>query len=233
MNRRHPLYIVGFMVAVAAAFGAAVTGLRLGTAEVLRRNQALLREKALVAVFDLGDPQALSKAEIHRLVTAQVRVAGRVRDPVTGWETELLTAGDAAGAAPPRAYAFAFRGLGFWAPIEGLLALTPDLERSVGLVIVQHSETPGLGGRIAEPLFTEQFRRGLDLRPGAEPQRTLVLAATPPPPGSPLAGRTLEAISGATQTCMAMERILNEQLAAFRRAMAAGVATPQPPAQGR
>ena len=49
-----PLYIVGFMVAIAAIFGGGVSGIYLGSAGILERNSAFLRQRALVDVFGLG-----------------------------------------------------------------------------------------------------------------------------------------------------------------------------------
>lgn len=37
-------------------------------------------------------------------------------------------------------------------------ALKPDLPEITGVVFLWHSETPGLGGLIAEPQFRRQFR---------------------------------------------------------------------------
>jgi Na+-transporting NADH:ubiquinone oxidoreductase subunit C len=38
------------------------------------------------------------------------------------------------------------------------LALSPDKTKISGMAIISHSETPGLGGRIAENWFLKQFR---------------------------------------------------------------------------
>lgn len=222
MNLKHPVYIVSFMVLWAALFGAAVTGLHIGTKGILRRNEALLRERALVSVFALGDVTRLSQAQIHDLVAHQIVTERRVRDPQTGWETELIEAYADPGRSRPVGHAFRFRGLGFWAPIEGILALTPEGDRTLGLVILRHSETPGLGGRVEEPVFTDQFRRGLQARAAGTDARILALGTAPPNPAAPDYDRTIQAITGATQTSVAVERMLNDYLARFNRAMAAG-----------
>ena len=46
-----------------------------------------------------------------------------------------------------------FSGSGLWGTITGVLALDAGLERIVGLDIISHNETPGLGGRIDEDWF--------------------------------------------------------------------------------
>jgi Na+-transporting NADH:ubiquinone oxidoreductase subunit C len=220
MNTRHPAYVIGFMVLAAGVFGAAVTGLTLLTRPVVERNRVMVRQKALLRLFRLADPQTLSPAAVADLVHRRIDDSSRLRDPVTGWDTPLIRAYSDDARSQLIGYAFEFRGLGFWAPISGLLAVTADRDKTIGLVILSHTETPGLGGRIAEPVFTDQFARGLQIEPEAG-KLLLYLAMNPPEAGSPGYGRSVMAITGATQTCFAMERILTDYLTRFHRAMTA------------
>jgi Na+-transporting NADH:ubiquinone oxidoreductase subunit C len=212
-----PWFIVTFMVAIALVFGSGVTGIYLGSADLLQRNTEFLRQRALISVFDFGDPARLGKAAVAALVTAQVVDGERCTDPQSGASFELIKAYTAADREQLKAYGFRFRGLGFWGPVEGILAVSPDLSRTVGFVVLDQSETPGLGGRIAEPVFTEQFRRGITVSPNPKGPYLRMGSGGPPDPE----GRQVDAITGATQTSMAMERVLNEQLGIFQRAMAA------------
>lgn len=212
-----PWFIVGFMAAIALVFGSGVTGIYLGAAGLLQRNTEFLRQRALVAVFDYGDPARMAKADVAALVTSQVVFGERCTDPETGAGIELIKAYADPGRTELKAYGFQFRGLAFWGPVQAILAVTPDLTRTVGLVVLEQSETPGLGGRIEEPVFTDQFREGVTVAPnGSGPFLRMASAGTPDPDG-----RQVDAITGATQTCMALERILNQQLGVFHRAMAA------------
>jgi len=211
-----PWFIVGFMAAVALVFGSGVTGIYLGAAGLLQRNTEFLRQRALVSVFGYGDPRSMTKPEVSALVTAQVVAGERCTDPETGASFELIKAYADAGRTELKAYGFQFRGLAFWGPVQAILAVTPDLTRTVGLVVLEQSETPGLGGRIEEPVFTDQFRAGITVAPnGPGPFIRMASAGTPDPDG-----RQVDAITGATQTCMALERVLNQQLGVFHRAMA-------------
>jgi Na+-transporting NADH:ubiquinone oxidoreductase subunit C len=157
----------------------------------------------------------MSKRQVLELVKQRIDRSETIRDPETGWETTLIKAYETDAHRRLIGYGFSFRGLGFWAPIEGILAVTPDMSETIGIKIVQQSETPGLGGRITEPVFTEQFRKGVLVSP-REGGDTIVVGADGG--DNP---RHVDAITGATQTSMAMERILNEALARFQRAMAA------------
>lgn len=53
--------------------------------------------------------------------------------------------------------AFKTTGKGFEGPIKMALGLSPDYSKLVGVRVLQMSETPGLGSRIQEPGFTDQF----------------------------------------------------------------------------
>jgi len=53
-------------------------------------------------------------------------------------------------------YAFIAIGKGYGGDINILVGLE-DAETIRGITIISHEETPGLGSRIAEPFFTEQF----------------------------------------------------------------------------
>ena len=182
-NTRSPAYVVLYAALTSAVFTGAIMTLHTATAQRVERNEKLARYRALVDVFNLGDPVAMADQQIIDLVNR--RVAGnadealpndlrrrpiRLTDPADGSEipvwiayaTDLPPDAAPAIAADPNisAYAFPISGVGFWATIDGILAVTPDLRQDVGVVFVSHSETPGLGGRIAtERAWREQFAK--------------------------------------------------------------------------
>ncbi|MBD3237377.1 MAG: hypothetical protein GF330_11775, partial [Candidatus Eisenbacteria bacterium] len=193
---KSPAYVIAYAAIISAAFTFAIMALHVASQDQVRANEKLLEQKAIVDLFGLGDVERLSGAEIADLV--HERVAGyvdpdappsdrrrepiRLRDPRSGAPVTLLVAFEEALPAdqpPPifdreriRGYAVRIGGQGFWAPIEGWLALQPDLTETQGIVFLKHSETPGLGGRITEDAFRDQFRpagrandRGLVLLP--------------------------------------------------------------------
>ena len=70
--------------------------------------------------------------------------------------------------------------------------------------------------------FQEQFAE-LDITPPKRGEKYLYIERERPAnEADPRYGRTVEAITGATQTSMAVGRFLNANLEQFRRAMAAG-----------
>ena len=54
-------------------------------------------------------------------------------------------------------YALPYEGSGLWGPIRGIMAMNPDLKEIAGLTIMEQEETPGLGSRIAEDEYLEDF----------------------------------------------------------------------------
>lgn len=93
-------------------------------------------------------------------------------------------------------YVFPFTGTGLWGSISGYIALSPDFSQILGIDFVAHSETPGLGGRIDEDWFKEQFR-GLEVNA----ENTVLF--------TPAEGGTIDAITGATLTSDSVRKIVN------------------------
>ncbi|MBS3736858.1 MAG: RnfABCDGE type electron transport complex subunit G [Candidatus Bipolaricaulota bacterium] len=95
---------------------------------------------------------------------------------------------------------FEISGSGFQGPITAIISLKPDLETIVGLEILDHQETPGLGARITDEDFLRQFN-GKIVRPE-------ILVVTD-------AGdeeNKVDAITGATRTSKAIQGIINDTL---------------------
>ena len=99
-------------------------------------------------------------------------------------------------------------GPGLWGPIEGFLSLESDRRTIRGLTFPVQEETPGLGGEIGSAWFTDQFKGKtivLDGRPGIKIVRG----------GGGLAANEVDAITGATMTCNAVEALLNTAIERF------------------
>lgn len=205
------------MMLAAAVFSALITGVYLSQEKTLERNRNLMEQRSLVDVFDLGTSEEMTEQEISRAVEERLDRSTTITDPETGWETTLYKAYDSEAKQSIQAYGFQFRGLGFWAPIIGVLAINPAMDRTVGLTILEQAETPGLGGRITGAEFRRQFEQGLHLTPPDSGEKWLIFTPTPPETSGPT--RHVEAITGATQTCNALERILNTHIPRFFRAM--------------
>ncbi len=106
--------------------------------------------------------------------------------------------------------AFAFEGQGLWGPIEGFLALEPGLATVRGVTFHKQEETPGLGGEIGAEWFREQFRGksiGEDGAPGIRIKKG----------GGASGPSEVDAITGATMTCVKVEKMLSLLMARILR----------------
>jgi Na+-transporting NADH:ubiquinone oxidoreductase subunit C len=88
--------------------------------------------------------------------------------------------------------------------MSGYAAVDDSGSVLLGMDLPTHSETPGLGGRISEPWFKEQFRN-----------LPLTEAGTDPFVFKPAPGGNIDAITGATQTSEAVRKLLTEDIARF------------------
>jgi len=229
---KNPWYVIGFAAIVSGLFTMAIMALHVASEPIVQANQRLLTERAIVELFGLDEGRELTDAEVTGLIDA--RVAG-LGEPISletdGESVRILIAYESQKPAEidpldktgVLAYAFPIRGVGFWAMIDGWLAVTPNGTRAVGVVFLSHQETPGLGGRITEKAFRSQFK-GLTVTPPPPGMQYVYIGRTAPEPASPQAARHVDAITGATGTSTAVETFVNDDLARFRRiATAAGL----------
>lgn len=107
-----------------------------------------------------------------------------------------------------KGYAFPVSGPGVWGTINAYAAITPDYKQLLGIAFIKHDETPGLGGRIEEEIYLEQFQ-GLDLTTSTG---GVYVVNNPAPNGN------IDAIAGATLTSNAVAKLLNEDIDSFIQA---------------
>ncbi len=228
LNTKNPTYVILYAAVISAMFTAAIMTLHASTEHIVKRNEQLARMSALVSVFELAKTPEPSDARIEELYNIHIRkVEGDLIDPESGvnfnhpTDPRLQTykAYDADPDAGGRlvGYAMPIWGIGFWARIDGILAVTPDMNKSLGAVFLAHQETPGLGGRITEENFAEQFE-GLDISPPIEADQIIYITKSPPDEGESAYGRHVDAITGATGTSTAVEAFVDTRLRQFRRA---------------
>jgi Na+-transporting NADH:ubiquinone oxidoreductase subunit C len=103
-------------------------------------------------------------------------------------------------------YAVPINGAGLWGSITGYVGLNKDYTEIIGIEFVTQSETPGLGGRISENSYKDQYR-GIDIS-----GKTDNFIISSPQPDS-----NVDAIAGATQTSAAVVKIVNENIKLFFR----------------
>ncbi|MDD2240406.1 MAG: FMN-binding protein [Kiritimatiellae bacterium] len=203
MNKKSPVYVLGFMAAICAVFGTGIAIVNYSTQGLLARNATLHRNRVLCRAFDL--PVEGTSAEAYQAaVDAHLAMAdvGPAADGRTRY-TEIGPGRNSVG--------YTFGGMGFWDRIKGIVVLSPDLQSIRNIQFFDQKETPGLGARIEEPWFTEQFK-GLQIDWDNPRGDRIVVGATPDPDPK----NRVDAITGATQTSMALMRFLNDELAQIR-----------------
>ncbi|MBN1269891.1 MAG: FMN-binding protein [Kiritimatiellae bacterium] len=204
MNTKSPAYVLGFMVAVCVVFGAGISVVHYATQGLLQANEQLVRNRAICRAFML-DVKG-SRAEDY---ASAVREHIETLEMADGEQMRKVYRRTDAGR---EALGFVISGMGFWDRITGILVMSPDLERVLNLQFLEHKETPGLGARIEEPSFTDQFK-GLEVAWDRSADERVVIGASP----DAGAKNRVDAVTGATQTSMALMKFLNEELEQIRQ----------------
>lgn len=140
------VYTIVFMLIVSALCTLLLAGTNYALKDKTNQNAVVAERRALLEAFDL--PSEGTNDEVSERFEQAVKPAELAGMEGYQWEKD----GQVAGLAVP------FEGSGLWGTIRGYLAVTPDLSEVLGLVFTEQNETPGLGGRIDEAPFKEQFR---------------------------------------------------------------------------
>jgi len=195
-------YPVAYMFVVTAAFSVVLVGFSRVTRERVEANRLLAFERAVLQASSLSVAPDASGPELHALY------ARSVRDPDAGsaGAYRVIENGSLRG------YVLPFEGRGFWDVIKGVIGLAPDRRTITGISFYAQRETPGLGAEIVKPRFRAQFTGGKRMAEEGEP---LVFKLENEPTGP----TEVNAITGASQTCARLERIVNDRLAEWREAM--------------
>ncbi len=101
-------------------------------------------------------------------------------------------------------YSIVFTGNGFQGAIRSMVGLDKELKKITSIEVLEQSETPGLGTRITEPSFKDQFNN-LETEPQINWLKT--------PPEKP---NEIMAITGATISSKSIVAILNEGISKVR-----------------
>ncbi|HEY9054734.1 MAG TPA: FMN-binding protein, partial [Rectinemataceae bacterium] len=102
-------------------------------------------------------------------------------------------------------------GPGLWGSITAILAADPAAERIRGLEVLDQQETPGLGGRIGEPWFAEQFAGE---KVGADGRVAVVQGSGKGDPDKE--NSIVDAVTGASRTSDFMAALVASALAEIR-----------------
>lgn len=194
--KNKPWFNLVFMLLCTAFFTGILSGVYVYTRPLINVNNRLDEIRAHLNAFEVAIPAFGASVELEGFYEDQIKSETR-----NGLEMVVHVDDDGEALY----YGFPFTGSGLWGAIEGILALSLDLETIVGIDFITQNETPGLGGRIEEEWFIEQFR-GVTLFDDDTPLRYS-------------AGGTegqVDAITGATATSSAVVGMLNDKILEIR-----------------
>ncbi len=209
MKKDSVLYVVVFTFVVCAAFVFFLALANEATKEQVAANRLFAEQAAVLDAFGIAYASPQEALALY---------AERIRDSAVpeGAGAEKAYRYEADG----KTYvAVRITGAGLWGAITIILGADSGVERLTGIQIVAQNETPGLGGRIDEAWFRNQFRgervgpSGIRIATGAESRGT-----GDPDPDNGLA----DGVSGASRTSQSMQTIVNGGIEALR-AIAGGV----------
>lgn len=189
MNKQGTFYTIIFIFIVSFAFVFLLSMTNQVTVEQVELNQELARRQAILNAMGI---EAVTQQEIQEEF-----------EQITGDSEQGLYVATIDG---ERVYATSFAGAGLWGTISGFLAVSADFNTIVGIEIVDDNETPGLGGRINEEWFKQQFV-GEDIS-GGRLEVTMLEGDGDPNKDNGL----VDGVTGATRTSDSIESIVNNQL---------------------
>lgn len=187
------LYPVFFMVSITLIFTLSLSLLNELTIDRVKYNQTLNTRRTLVYIFNIATEASSGESfdEVYDRYIYEREIDG-TKIYIAKTDDEVL------------GYAFPIQGYGLWGTIQGFAAISPDYSTLLGIDFTSHNETPGLGGRISDPDFKEQFRQ-LTL---SDSRNEYIIYR-------PSVGGSVDAIAGATLTSESVRKILNKDIRNF------------------
>ena len=187
MPKKKPiLYPVVFMVVITAFFTFLLAFINASTIDVIQHQEDLNIQHSILYVFNIPF-DATDDTAVNTLYNDNIVITENNETLIFSYYTDNTLKG----------YAFKFSGSGLWGTITGHIAFTSDFDKLLGVNFIAHSETPGLGGRIDELIFKEQFRNLVPNSPN-------IAIVFPPEDGA-----NVDAITGATLTSNSVKTMLN------------------------
>jgi len=195
------IYPILFMVLVTVVFISAVSGIYLNTKEKVLLNESNFQKMAVLNVAGVEYPEGKPQ-EIREIYNRSVTEIGMIDGEPAYYEVELPSGGSG--------YVVYTSGAGLWGEIVAVFGFDQSLATLTGVEFVEQNETPGLGARITEDWFKEQFR-------GKKGPFVLVEE------GTANQANELDAITGATRTSNAVLKIANEVFEVAQKKVKGGI----------
>lgn len=184
------IYPIFFMIVITIIFIGILAAFYQFTLERVELYREMNYQKSIIGLFSL--PQDNVK-KIYESNFTQLEKSGLIY-------YEAKNEGNVRG------YVFDISGSGLWGTINALVAVTPDFKNIIGIDILSQNETPGLGGRITENWFKNQFR-GKSLIQKGKINRFKLIAED-----EKTKSNEINQITGATSSSKAMVDIIYKEM---------------------
>jgi Na+-transporting NADH:ubiquinone oxidoreductase subunit C len=185
---RKRLYPVVFMLLVTVVFISVTTVIYTFTKDTIKLNERLRLKQAVLYAGGVrlsDDPAGIEKVFDDRVE--------EVADDTGGVRYYTIRE---EGTSKIESFVVIQTGAGLWGEITASVGFDGELDYFRGIEIIDQNETPGLGGRIDEAWFKEQFMG----------KRAPL---TPVPEGDPASDGQFQAITGASYSTEAIQNIVN------------------------
>ena len=177
------LKIIIFVIAMGTVSGVMLTGINTLTFPMIEKNEELKLKSSVLDVLEVP----YEKDTVIALFSQNIKIVEKEKNTFYQGQDGSV--------------AFKFSGPGLWGMIEGIASINADLKTIKSIKILHQEETPGLGARIAEKEYLRQFK-------GKEFFPKLIFMAE----GKAKANNEVDAITGATGSSKALEKLLNETI---------------------
>ena len=191
---RERIFPVLFMIIITVLCISLVSFVHLSTKELVSLNEFLFLRKAVLYAANIPLPESAQEISniFEERVQEKTNSSGTIYFQVHSPQGEDETI-----------YVLFQNGAGLWGEITAVIGYKNDLNTVTGIDFVKQNETPGLGARITESWFKEQFR-------GKKGPFRMV------PEGTATGINQIDAITGASRTSQAVLKMMNTSLENLR-----------------
>lgn len=195
-------YVVVFTFIACSVFTVILALANQLTFQQVAANKSYAAHYTVLKAFELAD-SSTSKSEVEARYSSQVKELP---------EPEPNMAAYSAAIDGTDYLAVRVTSPGLWGSITAIVAADPAAQRIRGFEILNQQETPGLGGRIEEAWFVNQFKGE---KVGANGQVAVVQGTGKGDPDKE--NSKVDAVTGASRTSDFIQALVTKALAAIKR----------------
>ncbi len=237
-------FTIGFMFVITVIFISLLTAVNLFTADTIEFNKKISLIRAVLYSAGIEIPQSQDRVKIetdtdsegNELDNYTITKLDEYKNPVERYSIEAVKQGNQSSGVSEllyykvfsedtlTAYVFMPEGAGLWGEIVALIGFNKELTNITGIEFVEQNETPGLGARITEAWFKEQFIGKYGPKEFSSDDEKLFTHIPEPKDKSnlgedPKNKDKFHAITGATVTSNAIKRIVNDTIMKARKVL--------------